>query len=108
MWASPSKIPTKRSLNSSEIVIRDLWADDKRTIPFVERVALRIVLTDKNKVVSESCWLYKYIYIFIYIYLNSITTTAGLSLHKKTFYVSHIVSEDPTKTCGPLVSCWFS
>lgn len=52
--ASPSKIPTKISLISSCIVIRALSADDKRLIPFVERVALGTVLIAK-RVVTQSC-----------------------------------------------------
>jgi len=62
MWASPSKIPINISFISSGIIIKALSADDKRTIPFVERAALRIVLADKNKIGSRSCWLYKYLY----------------------------------------------
>lgn len=77
MWASPSKIPTKISLNSLGIVIRALSADDKRSIPFVERAAQRTVLINKNKVVSELCWLYKY----LNIYIHNITTMIGLYLH---------------------------
>jgi len=46
MWASPSKIPTKISLISLGIVITAVSADDKRPIPFVERAALRTVLTE--------------------------------------------------------------
>ena len=37
MWASPSNIPTNISFMSSGIVIKDLSAEDKRLIPFVER-----------------------------------------------------------------------
>lgn len=55
MWASPSKVPTNISLISSGIVISALWADDKRTIPFVELAALRTVQTENSKLISGSC-----------------------------------------------------
>jgi hypothetical protein len=41
MWASPSKIPTNMSFISAKpgSVIKALSVEDKRVIPFVERVA---------------------------------------------------------------------
>lgn len=42
------------SFISSGIVIRALSVEDRRTIPFVERGALGIMLTDKSIVVSRS------------------------------------------------------
>ena len=39
MWASPSKIPINTSLTSSGNLIAVLSEEDKRVIPFVERVA---------------------------------------------------------------------
>jgi hypothetical protein len=48
------KIPTRISLISPCIVIRALSADDKRLIPFVERVAQGTVVIGK-KVVTQSC-----------------------------------------------------
>lgn len=39
MWASPSKIPINTSLTSPGNLIAVLSDEDKRVIPFVERVA---------------------------------------------------------------------
>jgi hypothetical protein len=58
MWASPRIIPIKTSFISSGIVIRALSAEDRRTIPFVERGALKIMPPDKNIIVSRWCWPY--------------------------------------------------
>ena len=55
MWPSPSKIPTNISFISSGIFIKALSAEDKRTIPLVERAALLTVIIDKDKVDFISC-----------------------------------------------------
>lgn len=44
MWASPNNIPTSISFISSGIVIKVLSAEDKRTIPLVERAAYKLGL----------------------------------------------------------------
>jgi ribosomal 30S subunit maturation factor RimM len=54
MWASPSNIPTNISFTSLGIVIKALSVEDKRLIPFVERAAKKIKLTNKRIVVYKS------------------------------------------------------
>jgi len=53
IWASLSNIPTNISFISSGIIIEALSVKDKRLIPFVERAANKIKLTNKRIVVKS-------------------------------------------------------
>ena len=72
MWASPSKIPINTSLASSGNLIAALSDEDKRIIPFVERVAKNTLEYIKNKIRNKS--------FDIVSYIHSISTMVGLSI----------------------------
>lgn len=55
MWPSPSIIPTNISLMSSGIVIAALSVEDKRAIPFVDRVRYNNIPASKAIIGIRSC-----------------------------------------------------